>query len=57
MLMRTRLISRVMTAIYDAELRSFGIGSSQFALLASSVAWSPSPAPKLAATSVRIDPP
>jgi DNA-binding MarR family transcriptional regulator len=33
MLMRTRLISRVMTAIYDAELRSFGIGSPQFALL------------------------
>jgi DNA-binding MarR family transcriptional regulator len=32
-LMRTRLISRVLTAIYDAELRSFGIGSPQFALL------------------------
>ena len=32
-LMRTRLISRVLTAIYDAALRSFGIGSPQFALL------------------------
>jgi DNA-binding MarR family transcriptional regulator len=33
MLMRTRLISRVMTAIYDDALRPFGIGSPQFALL------------------------
>jgi DNA-binding MarR family transcriptional regulator len=33
-LMRTRLISRVMTAIYDEALRPFGIGSPQFALLA-----------------------
>jgi DNA-binding MarR family transcriptional regulator len=33
LLMRTRLISRVLTAIYDTELRSFGIGSPQFALL------------------------
>jgi DNA-binding MarR family transcriptional regulator len=32
-LMRTRLISRVMTAIYDEGLRPFGIGSTQFALL------------------------
>jgi DNA-binding MarR family transcriptional regulator len=32
-LMRTRLIARILTAIYDAELRSFGIGSPQFALL------------------------
>jgi DNA-binding MarR family transcriptional regulator len=32
-LMRTRLISRVLTAIYDAELRSFGVGAPQFALL------------------------
>jgi DNA-binding MarR family transcriptional regulator len=32
-LMRTRLISRVMTAIYDEGLRPFGIGSPQFALL------------------------
>ena len=32
-LMRTRLISRVVTAIHDAELRPFGIGSAQFALL------------------------
>lgn len=32
-LMRTRLISRVMTAIYDEALRPFGIGSPQFALL------------------------
>jgi DNA-binding MarR family transcriptional regulator len=34
MLMRTRLISRVITAIYDEELRPFGIVSPQFALLA-----------------------
>jgi DNA-binding MarR family transcriptional regulator len=33
LLLRTRLISRVMTAIYDAGLRPFGIGSPQFALL------------------------
>jgi DNA-binding MarR family transcriptional regulator len=33
MLMRARLISRVITAIYDEELRSFGIVSPQFALL------------------------
>jgi DNA-binding MarR family transcriptional regulator len=32
-LMRTRLISRVMTAIYDEGLRPFGIGSPQFTLL------------------------
>jgi DNA-binding MarR family transcriptional regulator len=32
-LMRTRLISRVLTAIYDEGLRPFGIGSPQFALL------------------------
>jgi DNA-binding MarR family transcriptional regulator len=32
-LMRTRLISRVMTAIYDEGLRPFGIGSPQFAML------------------------
>ncbi len=32
-LMRTRLISRVVTAIHDEELRPFGIGSAQFALL------------------------
>jgi DNA-binding MarR family transcriptional regulator len=32
-LMRTRLISRVFTAIYDEGLRAFGIGSPQFALL------------------------
>lgn len=31
--MRTRLISRVLTAIYDQGLRPFGIGSPQFALL------------------------
>jgi DNA-binding MarR family transcriptional regulator len=34
MLMRTRLISRVLTTIYDEELRPFGIVSPQFALLA-----------------------
>lgn len=33
MLMRVRLISRVITAIYDEELRPFGIVSPQFALL------------------------
>jgi DNA-binding MarR family transcriptional regulator len=33
LLMRTRLISRVMTAIYDEGLRPFGIGSPQLALL------------------------
>ncbi|MGA8756019.1 MAG: MarR family winged helix-turn-helix transcriptional regulator [Stellaceae bacterium] len=33
MLMRARLISRVITAIYDEELRPLGIISSQFALL------------------------
>jgi DNA-binding MarR family transcriptional regulator len=33
LLMRTRLISRVMTAVYDEGLRPFGIGSPQFALL------------------------
>jgi DNA-binding MarR family transcriptional regulator len=33
MLMRARLISRVLTAIYDEELRPFGIVSPQFALL------------------------
>jgi DNA-binding MarR family transcriptional regulator len=32
-LMRARLISRVITAIYDEQLRPFGIGSPQFALL------------------------
>jgi DNA-binding MarR family transcriptional regulator len=32
-LVRARLISRVITAIYDQELRVFGIGSPQFALL------------------------
>jgi DNA-binding MarR family transcriptional regulator len=32
-LMRTRLISRVITAIHDEKLRPFGIGSAQFALL------------------------
>src|ERR1700753_2218820 len=32
-LMRTRLISRVVTAIHDEELRPFGLGSAQFALL------------------------
>jgi DNA-binding MarR family transcriptional regulator len=32
-LMRARLISRVLTAMYDEELRPFGIGSPQFALL------------------------
>jgi DNA-binding MarR family transcriptional regulator len=33
MLMRARLISRVITAIYDEELRPFGIFSPQFVLL------------------------
>lgn len=33
MLMRARLISRVITAIYDEELRPLGIVSPQFALL------------------------
>jgi DNA-binding MarR family transcriptional regulator len=33
-LMRTRLISRVITGIYDKKLRPFGIGSAQFILLA-----------------------
>jgi DNA-binding MarR family transcriptional regulator len=33
-LMRTRLISRVITGIYDIKLRPFGIGSAQFILLA-----------------------
>ena len=33
LLMRTRLISRVLTGIYDHELREFGIYSPQFALL------------------------
>jgi DNA-binding MarR family transcriptional regulator len=33
MLMRVRLISRVLTAIFDEELRPFGIVSPQFALL------------------------
>src|SRR5271155_4693305 len=32
-LMRMRLISRVLTGFYDEELRPFGIGSPQFALL------------------------
>jgi DNA-binding MarR family transcriptional regulator len=32
-LMRTRLISRVITAIHDEELRPFGISSPQFVLL------------------------
>src|SRR6266536_3094500 len=32
-LMRARLISKVTTAIYDEELRPFGIVSPQFALL------------------------
>src|SRR5271167_4983811 len=32
-LMRVRLISRVLTGLYDEELRPFGIGSAQFALL------------------------
>ena len=33
MLMRTRLISRVITGIYDEKLRPLGIGSAQFVLL------------------------
>ena len=33
LLTRTRQISRVLTAIYDEELRPFGIDSSQFTLL------------------------
>ena len=33
LLTRTRQISRVLTAIYDEELRPFGIASSQFTLL------------------------
>lgn len=33
LLMRSRLLSRVLTAIYDEELRPFRIGSPQFALL------------------------
>ncbi|MEJ1977948.1 MAG: MarR family transcriptional regulator [Acetobacteraceae bacterium] len=33
LLTRTRLISRVLTGIYDEALRPFGIGSPQFALL------------------------
>ena len=33
LLLRTRLISRVITAIYDEKLKPFGIGSAQFALL------------------------
>jgi DNA-binding MarR family transcriptional regulator len=33
-LMRARLISRVLTAIYDEALRPFGVGSPQFVLLA-----------------------
>jgi DNA-binding MarR family transcriptional regulator len=33
LLMRTRLISRVLTALHDEALRAFGIGSAQFALL------------------------
>jgi DNA-binding MarR family transcriptional regulator len=32
-LMRTRLVSRVITNIYDGELRPFGINSAQLALL------------------------
>jgi DNA-binding MarR family transcriptional regulator len=32
-LMRTRLVSRVVTGIYDQELRPFGLNSPQFALL------------------------
>ena len=32
-LLRTRLISRVITSIYDEKLRPFGIGSVQFVLL------------------------
>ena len=32
-LMRTRLISRVITAIHDDALRPFGIGAAQFVLL------------------------
>lgn len=33
LLTRTRQISRVLTALYDEELRPFGIASSQFSLL------------------------
>jgi DNA-binding MarR family transcriptional regulator len=33
LLTRTRQISRVLTAIYDEELRSFGINAPQFSLL------------------------
>jgi DNA-binding MarR family transcriptional regulator len=33
LLMRTRLISRVVTGIYDEQLRPFAISSAQFALL------------------------
>jgi DNA-binding MarR family transcriptional regulator len=33
LLMRTRLISRVITGIHDEEFRPFGIGSPQFVLL------------------------
>ena len=34
LLMRTRLISRVITGIYDEKLQPFGIGSAHFSLLA-----------------------
>jgi DNA-binding MarR family transcriptional regulator len=33
LLMRTRSISRVITSIYDQELRSFGVNASQFSML------------------------
>ena len=33
LLMRTRLISKVITGIYDEKLRTFGISSAQFVLL------------------------
>ena len=32
-LMRTRLVSRVVTGIYDEALRSLGLNAAQFALL------------------------
>ncbi|MDB6079667.1 MAG: hypothetical protein JWO82_3414 [Akkermansiaceae bacterium] len=41
-MMRSRLISRVVTGIYDQELRPFGINSPQFALLVVMVKMGPS---------------
>ena len=56
-LMRTRLVSRVVTGIYDQELRPFGLNSSQFALLVVIAQLGPSTRARSVVTTTKIDRP